>query len=157
MKKNEKIMVAVGFTSLALLAYNTHLNRKQAQMSGALGAISDPTTIESSVPPYTIDDTGTVSTVSTLADTYFNKAYSTFESMKQNPEVQEKLKDLGLDIYVKNLNAERLKNIMAGYGLFKLMGAIKGNALKVGIVGGGLLIASKNRQKIQDAYNDILA
>lgn len=164
MKKNEKIMIAIGGISLSLLAYNTYLNRKQASVSGALGAIEDQASggvsaldkLAIANAP-TLSEDNAVNSLSMVADTYFNKAYSSFDAIKNNPEVQAKLKDLGLDVYIKNLNSERLKNIIAGYGVFKIMTALKSNALKVGLVGGGLYLASKNRQKIQDAYANLMA
>lgn len=164
MKKNEKVMIGIAVGSFSLLAYNTYLNRKQASLSGALGAIEDQAESGTSVLDKiaianipTLDESNAVSSVSMIADTYFNKAYSSFDALTNNPEVQAKLKDLGMDVYIKDLNAERVKNIIAGYGVFKLMTALKSNALKIALVGGGLYIASKNRQKIQDAYTNVMA
>ena len=125
MKNNEKIMIGVGLASLSLLAYNTYLNRKQAQMAGALGEI---------IPNVDVNSSGTIETVSSVADSYFKKAFSTFETIKENPQVQDTLKDLGVDVVVKDLTLDRAKNILSAYAIFKIMTAMKSNALKIAVV-----------------------
>jgi UDP-N-acetyl-D-mannosaminuronic acid transferase (WecB/TagA/CpsF family) len=161
---SDKITILIGLGSFGLLAYNTYLNRKQSNLNGYMGAIEEQTDSAVSVLDKlaianvpTLTEDNAVNSISLVADTYFNKAYSSFDALKNNPDVQAKLKELGVDVYIKDLSAERVKNIIAGYGVFKLMTALKSNALKIGILGGGLYIASKNRQKIQDAYESVIA
>lgn len=145
MKTNEKIIVGASLASLGLLFYNTYLNRKQAQLSGALGAIEDVAI-----------DGGTIQTVSSVADSYFHKAYNTFDTFKSNENVQEALKEMGLDVVVKDITLDRAKNILSAYAIFKIMTALKSNAIKIALIGGGVYALNKNKQKLSVAYNELL-
>ena len=146
MKNNDKISMVIGLASLSLLAYNTHLNRKQSQLSGALG----------NIPLSPSETSSAVSSVSSVADTYVQRTFSAFQALKNNPEVQNTLKDLGIDVAVKDITLERTKNILSAYALFKIMTSLKSNGLKLAIVGGGIYALNKNKEKISMAYNELL-
>ncbi len=146
MNKSDKTMLAISLTSLGLLAYNTHLNRKQAQLKGYLGELSD----------MTVTPDGAIETISSVADSYLKKAYASFETVKANPEVQKTLKDLGVDVVVKDLTLDRTKNILSAYALFKIMQSLKSNLLKVGIGAVTVYALNKNKDKLSMVYNEIL-
>jgi galactitol-specific phosphotransferase system IIB component len=151
MEKAEKISIGIGLLSVGLLAYNTHLNRKQAQMSGSLGELAPPIDGQP-----VIQQEGTLATVTSFADTYLQKAYASFNMIKQNPEVQSTLKDLGVDVVVKDITLDRAKTLLSAYALFKIIQSLKSNALKVAVLGGSVYALNKNKDKIALAYNELM-
>lgn len=110
-----------------------------------------------SVPEIKLQDDGTtLDTVSNVADQYFSTVHSKVDSLLQNPQVKEQLAKLGVTVNVNSLNKERLKNVMAGYGLFMLIMFTKNNLQKVAIAGAGFVLLTKNQDKIQMALNAVI-
>lgn len=179
MNKDNYYKYALGMSGIlvGLSIYNTFKSNKNASilernnLSGIgeidqTGLMNDinavPTIIENEI----IDETqavtslssnseSSVDAVSQVADKYFDSTYNKIDMLLKNESVQSQLKGMGISLSANSLNKERLKNIMAAFGVISLMMMVKGNLLKTAVIGGGFVLLTKNKDKIEMALNSI--
>lgn len=171
MKKENYYKVALGISSvmLGLSVYNTISTRKHREVlksnnlmgigevdqTGLMNDIQNVPTLETQP---IIDETGEskyIDQASNIAEKYFSTMSSNIEILMKNPEVQSYLKDMGLSVNVNSLNKEKIKNIMAAWGMLSLIMMAKNNLTKVVIGVAAVGLFTKNREKIELALQSI--
>jgi hypothetical protein len=173
MKKDNYYKAALGISSvmLGLAVYNTVSTRKHREVLknnnlmgigevDQTGLVDDIEKVPSLEEPKVIDETGTndvVEQASKVADKYFTNMSTNIEVLLKNDKVQNYLKESGISVNVNSVNKERMKNIMAAWGLFSLILLAKNNLTKVGIGAAAFILFTKNREKIEMALQSISA
>lgn len=178
MNKDNYYKYALGMSGIlvGLSIYNTFKSNKNASileknnLSGIgeidqTGLMNDIQSVPTITENEIIDETpgtsfssnvdSSVSAVSQVADKYFESTYNKIDMLLKNESVQDQLKGMGLSLTANSLNKERLKNIMAAFGVISLMMMVKGNLLKTAVIGGGFVLLTKNQDKIAMALNSI--
>ncbi len=96
-----------------------------------------------------------VAAVSDIANLYSDKLINTFETGASAIQLQDRLDEIGVGQYTKGINKEAVKNIVAAYGLFKIVQLMKGHIIKIGIIGAMAYIGLKNKDQIVSNFKSI--
>ena len=99
--------------------------------------------------------TAQASAVSSTAKHYSDALINKVMILKDAPQVQQTLSDLGLQPYVKDVNKEMVKNILTAYGTYKIVMGVKNNIIKIGAVGLAFWVFTQNKEKIMMALDNI--
>ena len=165
-----QLALGVGIASLGLATYNTIMQakeRKALEEKGVLGfgGFGEASDDLNKIPTMTSDqfDDGSYfsldssfNTIHTIADSYADRGTATIQSLINNQSIQDSLKKAGIQLSAESLTKERIKSMLAAYGLLQFFLLAKSNALKLGVLTAAFLLYSQNRQKIQLALSEVL-
>ena len=109
------------------------------------------------VPDYNsadYDESGApVEQITSLADNFLRQGFQKFQYASKTFELDKYSNEIGLGPISKQLTLDRLKTILAGYAMFKIVNSFKSNLPKIALIGGVGYLALQNKDSLMSLFN----